>query len=226
MPKEWIYVNAYPKSGLTWLIHLLCDVLDATQMNKPGDERKVWGDTGTSPYIVSKQHVPAWDWPPKDMPQGKLVVTTRDPRDVAVSAYFYRKTKGSMIKDMATLWNQGWTLDDYLSPYLGQNGIADVVTRYEWLKQDTVGELRRIVKALTAREAPDEILRTAVKRQSLTNMRAEHGSHFVRKGIVGDWQNHFTREIGQEFDRHLGEFMLKYGYIDDRSWWQHLPETR
>ena len=45
----------------------------------------------------------------------------------------------------------------------------------------------------------------------------------VRKGIVGDWKNYFSREAGEVFDRHCGDVMVRLGYEADRDWWTALP---
>lgn len=226
MSKKWIYVNAFPKAGVTWLVHLLCDALDGTQMDYPGAEQHVWGDTGSSPYIISKQHVAGFEWKPEGLPPGKLVVTVRDPRDMAVSLAYYRTTQDQMAEEMKTLWTGGRSLPPFMERYLGPDNPADVLTRYEWLQNDTVGELRRIIIGLTDSSPEEDALQKAVARQNVQNMRSRLGSHFVRKGVVGDWKNHFTRSMGRELDEHLGEFMLRLGYIQTRSWWQQLPRRR
>ena len=46
--------------------------------------------------------------------------------------------------------------------------------------------------------------------------------HFMRKGIVGDWRNHFDRETAKMFNDHFGQFMLEQGYVDDLEWWKDV----
>lgn len=41
---------------------------------------------------------------------------------------------------------------------------------------------------------------------------------FVRKGIAGDWVNHFDRETAQHFQSHSGDALRKLGYIRDAGW--------
>ena len=48
---------------------------------------------------------------------------------------------------------------------------------------------------------------------------------FVRKGIVGDWKNKFTREAREVFDHHAGRTLIDLGYEPDRSWVED-PNTR
>ena len=46
---------------------------------------------------------------------------------------------------------------------------------------------------------------------------------FMRKGIIGDWENHFKRDDGRLFQEHFGGLMLEQGYIENGDWWEVLP---
>ncbi|MCB2108487.1 MAG: sulfotransferase domain-containing protein [Rhodobacteraceae bacterium] len=45
------------------------------------------------------------------------------------------------------------------------------------------------------------------------------GGH-VRKGIVGDWRNHFTPEVSRAFHDAVGELLLDAGFEADPDWWR------
>lgn len=40
----------------------------------------------------------------------------------------------------------------------------------------------------------------------------------LRKGIAGDWKNHFTDRVKNEFKAHYGELLVRTGYEKDLSW--------
>ena len=42
-------------------------------------------------------------------------------------------------------------------------------------------------------------------------------NHF-RKGIAGDWKNHFSAEINDAFKRRYGELLIETGYEEDLNW--------
>jgi Sulfotransferase domain len=54
----------------------------------------------------------------------------------------------------------------------------------------------------------------------------EDKSSFLRKGIAGDWKNHFTREAAEIFDHYCGDALIATGYEPDRSWMEGLPSLQ
>lgn len=53
----------------------------------------------------------------------------------------------------------------------------------------------------------------------------EERGAILRKGVAGDWRNHFTRAAGEVFDRHFGETLVRLGYESERRWYEKLPES-
>jgi hypothetical protein len=45
----------------------------------------------------------------------------------------------------------------------------------------------------------------------------DHQHHF-RKGVAGDWRNHFTPAVKDAFKKRYGGLLLKLGYESDASW--------
>jgi len=41
---------------------------------------------------------------------------------------------------------------------------------------------------------------------------------FMRKGIVGDWKNHFSKEARKLFDELAGEQLIMLGYEAGHDW--------
>ena len=56
--------------------------------------------------------------------------------------------------------------------------------------------------------------------ESLTGRSAgeEDRGSFIRKGVAGDWKNHFTREAAEVFNELAGEALVKAGYEPDTGW--------
>jgi hypothetical protein len=100
---------------------------------------------------------------------------------------------------------------------------------YEELLEDCAGTLTRTVRSLTGQEPDPWRIGIAVEKFSMARMTGrtqgqEDRSSFVRKGIAGDWRNHFTRETAELFDRLAGDTLVRLGYEPDRSWIEACPD--
>lgn len=209
-----VYVVAYPKSGVTWLIHLLCDLLDSPQQDIPGGPIVGrWGVRCDGGYMMRKSH-DAYG----SRFAGKIVVfTQRDPRDVIVSTSHY--CRWSM--DSAAKYVTG-NYESWIRPWLNSGAV---ITRYRWLHDRPTEELRRIARAITGNTPTDEHIQAALDRQSFENMirQLSGDKHFMRRGVVGDWRNHLNQKQGKRINKALGNFMLEQGFIDNLGWWRDLP---
>ncbi len=109
--------------------------------------------------------------------------------------------------------------------------------RYEDCLADAAAELARIVRWLGLPVDPDR-LRHAVEANRFENAtlarsgRArrpgeEDATEFERKGIAGDWKNHFDRRSCELIQRHEGWTLASLGYEPDASWIERfLAEER
>lgn len=110
---------------------------------------------------------------------------------------------------------------DFARVWHGREGISYV--RYEDLRKDTPGELIRLVKELSGRELTPKRAAEIAEEFSFARMSGrkpgvENKKSFMRKGVVGDWHNQFTRESREVFDHYAGKELVLLGYEKDRSW--------
>ncbi|MEC9374434.1 MAG: sulfotransferase domain-containing protein, partial [Planctomycetota bacterium] len=94
---------------------------------------------------------------------------------------------------------------------------------YEELRTDCAAALKRVVERVGGKPVGDERIEQAVERFSMKKMTGrgagqEDRDSFIRKGVVGDWQNHFTREAAEVFDRWAGDMLVELGYESSRDW--------
>lgn len=169
----------------------------------------------------------------------KIVHIARDPRDVAVSVQHYWKRDhlweaiDAMLRGLHPLKTHGpW--HGFIERWLP---VANVPTvRYEALSADPVG----VLKALAWRLKLEPVHNTSavVRRQSFraTRERIEkegdslpYGKeiqlHNLRKGIVGDWRNHWTANMGDYVSSAWGDHLLDFGWERDPNWWEKLRWT-
>ena len=183
---------------------------------------------------------------PSDFSGRKVILLVRDPRDVAVSAFFQslrNARKGGSVD------NPGDSLYEYLVAYklprvIGflqrwQEQLDQIeqclVVRYEDLRADAEQELARIFAFIEGRADPDEISR-AVAFASFDSLKKKEASNFftsdklrpgdpanpnsfkVRRGKVAGYQDYFTDEQRESIETMIEEANLHaFGYLACRD---------
>ncbi|MHC4218730.1 MAG: sulfotransferase domain-containing protein, partial [Planctomycetota bacterium] len=163
----------------------------------------------------------------------RYAVLFRDLRDVAVSHYFYvrnthwhpeypvyaRLSIEEGLAEFATRtlpglvdWVRSW--HEHLDEELG------MIIRYEDLLEDTVGVMTTLAGHFELDGSPETVGRI-VERHRFERLAAgrrqgeERTSSFFRKGVAGDWRNHFTPKLIELYACRLGDFLVEYGYEKD-----------
>ncbi len=121
---------------------------------------------------------------------------------------------------------QNWR--DHLSEWFGPGddatgrpGIAYV--SYEQLREDCAGHLARVCERVSGKAPDPWIVEKAVESWSMERATGrkpgeESRGELVRKGVVGDWVNHFSKEAAELFDRLAGDVLVRLGFEADRNW--------
>ena len=158
-------------------------------------------------------------------------VVYRDLRDVAVSHYFYvRRTpwhpEHSDYRDLDVEEGLEHFADTLLAPFgrwiESWHEHADeeltIIVRYEDLLDDALGELEKLVRHFGI-DAHSRRIREVQEAHSFSRMSGgrERGSSdedsFVRKGVKGDWRNHFTSALERRFESVAGSALERGGYL-------------
>lgn len=97
-----------------------------------------------------------------------------------------------------------------------------MVVRYEEMIADEQGMFARIC-AHCGLGVPEEQLRQAVAAESFQARSGrqpgeEDVGHHFRKGVRGDWRNHFSEETKQVFKERFGRHLINAGYETDLEW--------
>lgn len=95
--------------------------------------------------------------------------------------------------------------------------------RYENLLQNPIEELSKAIYKVCKVEPDKDRLSEIVQKYSFKNLArrnpGEENKHsFLRKGIAGDWKNHFSKEAKLIFNKFAGKELIKLGYENDESW--------
>ncbi len=216
-----IYVAGRPRSGTVWLTRLLSDALASPiEIKGPNAEPPAFhGPNQDGEYVIRKTH--------GKEKLGKTVFIQRDPRDVAVSTMHYRGQTQlfPVIKQMCSL-EAHKTYESHARLWLDDEKKAESYTRYEWLHKYTRIYLRDVIFDLTGRSLSRNLLDDAIERQSFKAVKSAdiegRYEHSMWKGKVGEWENYFTKEIGEYLQKHMGDFMIEQGYVKNKDWWHKL----
>lgn len=219
-----IYTAGYPRSGNTWLLRLLSDCLDCGWNSVNGEAPDYPGAQHDADYLLRKTHAH------ETSDLRHTIFVYRDPRDVAVSIMYYAQHANlkETIEKLGTPIEK-LNVDRYgaMQEAWWYSGKAAAEVCYTDLHVQPVPTLRNAIRRATGILLPEAKIEAAINRQSFLNARRRYGEsqyHHIRRGIVGDWRNHFDREAGRLMQEQFGELMRDQGFITRSDWWESLPE--
>ncbi len=230
-----IVLTEHPKSGGTWVSQMVAEYMDMPNprdhlptrrrcilhghylyVDSANDTIVMWRDgrdviVSHYYYHLFHRRTTMRGWAEEQ--QQRLGI--KDPRDVQryLPRYIeYCFTDGPPLHMTWTSFIETW-----------KNRTGCVKTSYEAMRENPRREMKKILQYISEQKIDDEKLVSCISKFSFENVTGrkpgEENAHcFVRKGIVGDWKNHFTREAREVFDHYAGHALIDLGYETDHSW--------
>lgn len=242
-----VFVVGYPKSGTTWMCQLAADylqlpfprysilpigcpaVVHGHETVGRNDPRGIYSIRDGRDALVSFYFHLA-----RELPEGNNPQLSRRHREIFpglvnktdVATNFPRFLERQMTRPTASRANWG----DHALSFLNARRPDWAMLKYEDLLSDGPRALGDAMATITGQPADEEKVRSALDRfsfakQSGRKAGSENRSSFLRKGQAGDWQNHFTREVAEIFDRHCGAALIGAGYEPDNAWVARCPAS-
>lgn len=238
------YVCEYPRSGGTWVAHMVADYL---QISFPKNSIFPLGHS-----CVVHNH---WKYSYR---LDKPVYVVRDGRDVAVSTmyyaiknseknrrnfkYYYRKfpqffnvflqekDEQKAFKFFILDWSKHSTGIKFSWPaHVEQWAFRDnvICVKYEDFHQNCIVTLQNLLHQLGEVSVDTERLKNTVNKFSFEKQTGRKpGEANVqdnkRKGIIGDWKNYFDTETAKLFHQYAGDVLQKLAYEQDSEWYNTL----
>lgn len=237
-----ICYTSFPKSGSTWLSYILllltrngetptdntlrnCLHWVASSWTYPRSKTEL--EALPSPRIF-KSHMPyhmALGGNPLENPC-KYIYIARNPKDVAVSYYYFERNKG-WSGNYSGSWEhwlkmfiegkvqRGDWFDHVLSWWKHKDAQNILYLKYEDLSKNFDEELKKIAEFMDY-PLTDELLNQIKNKTSFNNMKKDKFSSiheiggfegFFRKGKIGSWRDQFTVAQNEYFDKLYAEGM-------------------
>lgn len=235
------------KAGSQWVRGVLQSlvpdrlVIAHGDMSNVCDEQLVRGGVYTPLYMATQ-------WFDKQVTRTddqRFFVVIRDLRDAAVSWYFsvkhsHRPTNLRSADDLMESYRRRFNelsieaglllvieerLADFATiqkTWLRQPDSARLIVRYEDLIGDESGQFDRIFDYAGLDPDPQRrkfaVDSQSFRRQTGRDRGQEKVDAHHRKGVAGDWQNHFTDPVKAAFKAQYGELLISTGYEQDLDW--------
>lgn len=113
-------------------------------------------------------------------------------------------------------WSQ--FIDSWLCHDIAVVKYEDLLTNASQILVETTHRLTG--KTLSSERASAIVENYSFKKLSGRKQGEENSKSFVRKGIAGDWKNHFSAEACEAFNHFAGTQLIAAGYETDHLWVQ------
>jgi len=79
--------------------------------------------------------------------------------------------------------------------------------------------IEQTTQSKSIEELKEIVTKYSFKNQTKREPGQEDKKSFLRKGIAGDWKNHFSKEACQVFDHYAGKELILLDYEKDHNWY-------
>jgi hypothetical protein len=236
--REFKYAAAYPRTIPAWLEDALAERVWTLLKNGLIASLICECNTLSAQKLGDKSTRQSVSCILEMFPKTQVIVMLRDFRDCAVSQAY--------MESRFTTWEGYFTdpgmkaldsefLREYLRNYESHTDFEIcsrlaserpeqvIIVRYEDMKSKPEATLRGVFEFLEV-TATDSLVKKCLDMntfEKLSNGRQpgeEDASHFYRKGIIGDWRNHFSVENVAIFKEIAGDTLIAAGYEQDNQW--------
>jgi hypothetical protein len=243
----FVYLTGNPKSGTTWIGQMVADylriafprgaimpigipaVIHGHYHIRPWMREVVYvmrdgRDVLTSLYFFTVRPVPEGENPRLQPALARMFPGLRNKERVweNMPGFIRAQARNPHASDM------NWA--EHVEHYFRAKRPGVTGVRYEDVQSDAFADVDRMIRELRGEEPDEDRVRWAVEKFTFEKQAGgrragqEARTNFFRKGQVGDWRNHFTREAARAFHECYGETLIRAGYETDASWVDRVPE--
>ncbi|XP_077488591.1 amine sulfotransferase-like [Amblyomma americanum] len=214
-----IFVVTFPKCGTHWAHMIISTTLQVCR-GLPARPFILAERQGVDAILAAPRprivcvHLPFSLAPQNE--QTKYIYVARNPKDCCVSFFEHTKAHPSYgfadgsFEEYFEIFLEGLTdfgnyYDNLRSWYARKDDPNVLLMTYESIKLDTEGSVIKMAKFVdpqlaSALEEDSDKMRVVLEASSVDHMKKHVQGPFVRKGIVGDWKNYFSREQSRRLE--------------------------
>ena len=235
-----VFLVSYPRSGNTWMRFILGSLIHNVDVNFDNMERyfpDIYRNTCSQlESLKNPRYLKSHE--PYDNRYQKVIYIVRDPRDVAIS-YFYwmlkfNKYKGEINGFLDLFFDpDGISYGRWDDHYKGWIKNANKVNRgvlflrYEDLLDNTIDNIKTILNFINI-NIDNDVIHNAVKSSTFSEMKNKENCAsaqnplfkatnkeipFVRKGKIEQWKSELSDIHLERFRREFSPTMKQIGYI-------------
>ncbi len=234
------YACEFPRSGGTWIAHMISDYL---QLSFPKNSIFPIGHS-----CVIHNH---WQYNPKLIKPIYIVRDGRDVavstmyytlKNSKKSRYYVKrfpslfnnKVNGMKDKQLFKIFISDWFIKSAGTKLSWANHVRQwvfnknvICVKYEDFHRNCSETLKFVLNRLGIVDIDMELLNMTVKKFSFVKQTGRkpgdaNKKDNKRKGIIGDWKEHFNKETAFLFHQHTGNLLLKLNYETDPNWYKSL----
>ena len=235
-----VFHITHHKAGSTWISRILHEALPGHVVPAVVRNYQVLHWPVAPGAVYPQTYLDKRSFDALDLPREvRTFVVIRDLRDALISAYFSFKGSHRVI-DPGMMANRKKLEDESFED--GIKRLMDTaVQRFAAIQLSWIEAGARIIKYEDLLENDLEILTDTllghcelpISTDRLTEVILQHrfdrmtrgrrrgeedASHHLRKGVSGDWRNHFSDEIKQAFKNRFGSVLIAAGYEETLDW--------
>lgn len=228
-----ILVTEYPKSGASWLAQMLSALIDYPfpRQRFPALGRAIYHGH----YLPASRGPTIVMWrDPRDIMVSWYYHTlfVSDRNHPAFVARYRAALQFGDVDDIRnnlprfielnfrTPLSPRFSFNDFFDAWHDRNDV--VHCHYEALHAEPKIELARVATALGFAASPERVSEIAARFSFSSQAHRAPGTEdkrsYLRKGVVGDWHNHFSNKARQMMAHHLGDRLIRLGYESDDAW--------
>ena len=236
-----VFLVSYPRSGNTWMRFVLGGLINNTDVNFDNMEiyfPDIYRNTNSQlESIKSPRFLKSHE--PYDNRYPKVIYIVRDPRDVAISYYYwmlkFKKFKGSFAEFLKLFFRRdAFPYGRWDTHYLNwvknaqntKNGM--IIIKYEDLVIDAFDNILKILNFIGIDRGDDDIEKIlnnnnfSQMKSKETNMSDQNQLFkdtnkkipFLRKGKINQWKSELDDAQVQTFEKEFGATMSEIGYLE------------